>query len=379
MAKIRVKLKDVAAAAGVHASTVSRALDPKSRHLITDSLAERITRIANELQYRPNSIASSLRTQQSMTIGVLVPDITNMIFPPILRGIEDTLAEQGYVAIIANTDSDPTKESALIDIMRARGVDGLILASAQRQDAAIVQVMEDGAPVVTVNRMIDDERVSYVVNDETGGIGLAVQHVVDLGHRTIAHLAGPQRLSTGLFRYYGFCRAAKKHRLRNWRELIAFASAFNEDEGREACLDLIDRGIPFTAVITANDRLAMGAMQALASRGLRVPEDVSVTGYNDMPFTDLLTPPLTTVRIQTYEAGRRAGEIILERLGADRGTLPAVHEVLDVELVPRASTAAPPDEPRSEAFVARGGAPRPALPPVEDGNGPGRRSADLEG
>lgn len=378
MAKVRVKLKDVAAAAGVHASTVSRALDPKSRHLITDSLAERITRIANELQYRPNSIASSLRTQQSMTIGVLVPDITNMIFPPILRGIEDTLAEQGYVAIIANTDSDPAKESALIDIMRARGVDGLILASAQRQDAAIVQVMQDGAPVVTVNRMIDDERVSYVVNDETGGIALAVQHVVDLGHRTIAHLAGPQRLSTGLFRYYGFCRAAKKHRLRHWRDLIAFASAFNEDEGRDACLDLIDRGIPFTALITANDRLAIGAMRALASRGLRVPEDVSVTGYNDMPFTDLLTPPLTTVRIQTYAAGRRAGEIILERLGADRGTLPAVHEVLDVELVPRGSTVAPPATPRAEAFVARG-APRPALPPVEAGASSGARSRDVEG
>lgn len=353
MVKSRVKLKDVAAAAGVHASTVSRALDPKTRHLITDELAERITRIANELQYRPNSIASSLRTQQSMTVGVLVPDITNMIFPPILRGIEDTLAGEGYVAIIANTDSDPVKERALIDVMRARGVDALILASAQRQDAAIVEVMEDGAPVVTVNRMIDDERVSYVINDETGGIGLAVKHVVDLGHRTVAHLAGPQRLSTGLFRYYGFCRAAKSHRLRHWRDLIAFASAFNEAEGRDACLELIDRGIPFTALITANDRLAIGAIQALTSRGLKVPEDVSVTGYNDMPFTDMLMPPLTTVRIQTYEAGRRAAEIILERLGTDRGALPAVHEVLDVELVPRASTAPPPKTPRTEAFGPR--------------------------
>lgn len=360
MAKGRVKLKDVAAAAGVHASTVSRALDPKTRHLITDSLAERITRIANELQYRPNSIASSLRTQQSMTIGVLVPDITNMIFPPILRGIEDTLAQQGYVSIIANSDSDPVKESALINIMRARGVDGLILASAQRQDAAIVQVMEDGAPVVTVNRMIDDERISYVINDETGGLAQAVQHVVDLGHRTVAHLAGPQRLSTGLFRYYGFCRAAKKHRLRNWRDLIAFANAFNEEGGREACLELIDSGIPFTALITANDRLAIGAMQALASRGLRVPEDVSVTGYNDMPFADMITPPLTTVRIQTYEAGRRAAEIILERLGAERGTLPAVHEVLDVELVPRKTTGPAPASPREEAFGRRGDRPAPA-------------------
>jgi len=357
MAKGRVKLKDVAAAAGVHASTVSRALDPKTRHLITDSLAERITRIASELQYRPNSIASSLRTQQSMTIGVLVPDITNMIFPPILRGIEDTLAQQGYVPIIANTDSDPVKERTLMDIMRARGVDGLILASAQRQDAAIVQAMEDGIPVVTVNRMIDDERVSYVINNETGGLALAVDHIVELGHRTVAHLAGPQRLSTGLFRYYGFCRAAKKHRLRKWRDLIGFAGAFNEESGREGCLELLDRGIPFTALITANDRLAIGALQALSMRGIKVPEEVSVTGYNDMPFADMTTPPLTTVRIQTYEAGRRAAEIILERLGAERGTLPAVHEVLEVEMVPRQTTGPVPATINETIFGPRGDTP----------------------
>ena len=343
MSKRRTTLKDIADAIGVHASTVSRALDPRTRHLITAEIAERIVAAARELGYRPNAIASSLRTRRSMTIGVVVPDITNAVFPPILRGIEDTLTSRGYIAMIANSDSDPERESILIDTLRARGVDGLILASAQREDPAISRAVEEGIPIVTVNRKVEDPNISSVTNDEASGMALAVGHMVGLGHRAIAHIAGPQLLSTGLMRYQAFLAALRAHGIEPERDLMTFAAVFNEAEGERCCRALLDLGTAprarrFTAIVCANDRLAIGAIKALRERGLACPQDVSVSGYNDMPFVDRIDPPLTTVRIQKREAGARAAMLLLERLSnPQRG---AAHLVLPVEMVVRDSTAA---------------------------------------
>jgi LacI family transcriptional regulator len=342
MSKRRTTLKDIADAIGVHTSTVSRALDPKTRHLITATIAERIVAAARERGYRPNAIASSLRTRRSMTIGVVVPDITNAIFPPILRGIEDTLTPPGYIAMIANSDSDPARESMLIDTLRARGVDGLILASAQREDPAISRAVEEGIPVVTVNRRVDDPNVSSVINDEASGIGLAVRHLIELGHRQIAHIAGPRSLSTGMMRHEAFLAALRAGGIVPERDLIASSTAFNEDEGRRCCRSLLDLCAAagarrFTAIVCANDRLAIGALRTLREDGHACPHDISVSGYNDMDFVDRIDPPLTTVRIQKREAGARAAAILLDRL-TDPGQEPE-QVVLPVELIVRASTA----------------------------------------
>jgi len=341
MSKRRTTLKDIADTIGVHTSTVSRALDPKTRHLITASIAERIVGAARERGYRPNAIASSLRTRRSMTVGVVVPDITNAVFPPILRGIEDTLTAHGYIAMIANSDSDPERESMLIDTLRARGVDGLILASAQREDPAISRAVEEGIPVVTVNRQVDDPNVASVTNDEASGIGLAVRHMLELGHRQIAHVAGPRTLSTGLLRHEAFVAALRANGIAPDRELILSSRTFNEDEGERCCRALLDRSTSgarrFSAMVCANDRLALGAIKALRDAGHACPYDVSVSGYNDMDFVDRTEPPLTTVRIQKREAGARAAAILLERLRDPRRE--PEHVVLPVELVVRGSTA----------------------------------------
>jgi LacI family transcriptional regulator len=342
MSKRRTTLKDIADAIGVHTSTVSRALDPKTRHLITASIAERIVAAACERGYRPNAIASSLRRRRSMTVGVVVPDITNAIFPPILRGIEDTLTPQGYIAMVANSDSDPKRESMLIDTLRARGVDGLILASAQREDPAISRAVEEGIPVVTVNRRVDDPNVSSVTNDEASGIGLAVRHMIELGHRQIAHIAGPRSLSTGMMRHDAFLAAIRAGGIAPDRELIASSAAFNEDEGERCCRSLLQLNTAsgmrrFTAIVCANDRLAIGAIRALRDAGDACPREVSVSGYNDMAFVDRIDPPLTTVRIEKREAGARAASILLDRLTDPRHA--PEHVVLPVELIVRGSTA----------------------------------------
>jgi len=337
MSKRRTTLKDIAEAIGVHTSTVSRALDPKTRHLITTKIAARIVADARARGYRPNAIASSLRTRRSMTVGVVVPDITNPIFPPILRGIEDTLTPQGYIAMIANSDGDPERESVLIDALRARGVDGLILASARREDPAISRAVEEGIPIVTVNRKVDDPNVSSVTNDEAGGIALAVRHMLELGHRQIAHIAGPQSLSTGLMRHQAFLAALRAGGIEPAPGLVTFSSAYAEDEGERCGRALLRAARRFTAIVCANDRLAIGAIKALREDGRACPQDVSVTGYNDMHLVDRIDPPLTTVRIQKREAGARAAAILLDRLAE------AQHEaecaVLPVELVVRGSTA----------------------------------------
>ncbi|HEX5077945.1 MAG TPA: LacI family DNA-binding transcriptional regulator [Geminicoccaceae bacterium] len=342
MSKRRTTLKDIAEAVGVHSSTVSRALAPKTRCLITPEIAERIVAVARERGYRPNAIAASLRTRRTMTVGVVVPDITNPVFPPILRGIEDTLAAQGYIAVIVNSDGDPQRESVLIDTLRARGVDGLILASAQREDPAISRAVEERIPIVTVNRRVEDPNVSSVTNDEASGIRQAVRHMVRFGHREIAHIAGPHSLSTGLMRHKAFLASMRANGLAPDRRLVVSSTAFNESEGERCCRLLLRRSAAaaadgFTAIVCANDRLAIGAIRALRSEGHACPRDISVSGYNDMDFVDRIDPPLTTVRIQKREAGARAAAILLDRLRNPCHRPERV--ILPVELVVRGSTA----------------------------------------
>ena len=337
----RITLKDVARQAGVHVSTVSRALNPATRHLIRPEVVDDIVAVSKRLNYSPNAAALSLKTNRTRSIGVIVPDITNPVFPPIIRGIEDALAQHGYLAILANTDGGLAEEAEIADLLRARGVDGLILASVEREDAAVSRLAADGMPVVTVNRRVDDDTVSSVINDEDNGILDVLSHLAGLGHRRIANVAGPQAMSTGVERYRAFERHRAALGLDDDPALVAFATGFNEEEG-EACTEaLIARRADFTALVCANDRLAIGAIAALRRHGLNPPGDVSVTGYNDMPLVDRLSPPLTTVRIQQYEVGFEAAEMIVGLLEVNPAERRARHLVRPVELIVRGSTAPP--------------------------------------
>jgi LacI family transcriptional regulator len=344
MARAKATIHDVARAVGVHASTVSRVMNPSRRHMVTAAMARRVIDAATSLGYHPNALAHGLRMRRSSTVGVLIPDITNPIFPLILRGIEDALAPLGYTAIIANTDGDAARDALTLERMLARRVDGFILATARRQDPVVARCVAEDLPVVLIIRMTSGiAGITAVVNEDARGIALAVAHLVGLGHRRIAHLAGPQDLSTGHERLAGFIAAMTDAGLVAEPALIATALAYNALEGERAMHALLDgagftRG--FTAVVTANDLLAIGCYDALAARGLRCPADLSITGYNDVPFVDRLSPPLTTIRIQHYEMGVCAASLLLERL-----TDPASRR-LDIKLEPslviRGSTARPP-------------------------------------
>lgn len=340
MRRAKPTIHDVARAVGVHPSTVSRVMNPGTRHMVTGDMARRVTEAARALGYHRNALAHSLRTRRSSTIGVVIPDITNPVFPPILRGVEDALAIAGYTAIIANTDGVPERAAMVLEHMLARRIDGLILATARRKDPVIDRCIAEDIPLVLINRTTGkDGPVPSVVNDDAGGIGLTVAHLAGLGHRRIAHVAGPQDLSTGVERHRGFLAAMKRVGLKADAGLIVVANAYSEREGQRAMLALLDRRKRFTAVVAANDLLAIGCYDGLIARGLACPRDISVTGFNDMPFVDKLSPPLTTVRIQHYEMGVQAAKILLERInepGARR-----IDQRLEPSLVVRGSTARP--------------------------------------
>jgi LacI family transcriptional regulator len=338
MRRSAVTIKDVAHAAGVHVSTVSRALNPATRHLISDEIAARVDSVAQQLGYARNTIASSLRTRRSMTVGVLIPDITNPLFPPILRGIEDVLGVE-FTAIVTNTDNDAERAAIGARRLLARSVDGLILATARRRDPLIEELAGADVPLVLVNRTSDHGNVSAVVADDAQGIRLVVEHLVALGHRRIAHLAGPQDLSTGATRQRAFRDAVRPARTDGEEPRIAAARAYSIAEGARLAEQLLRAEPGLTAILAANDLLALGVYEAAAALGRAVPGELSVTGFNDMPFVDRLSPPLTTVRIQSYAMGAEAARLLLQRLA--RPDVPATTIQLGVQLVPRGSTAAP--------------------------------------
>jgi LacI family transcriptional regulator len=339
MARRKVNIKDVAAKANVHPSTVSRVLNPGTRSMVSSAVADRVSRIADEMGYRRSPLAAGLRTGRTHTVGVLIPDLTNPMFPPIIRGIERSLAEQGYIAILADSDNNQKNERAIVESLKSRHVDGLILATAHRRDPVVSACVEENIPLVLVNRTIDAHSVTAVINDDEYGIGLAVSHLVGLGHRSIAYIGGPQDTTTGHDRYRAFRKLMRGGQFSSHADLIQNCKAFTEAAGRQGFMSILNKGRQFTAVVAANDLLALGCFDALAESGLQCPGDVSVSGFNDMPFMDRVQPPLTSLHIPHNEIGNQAAKLLLEKIHNPDAPVRTVN--LLPELMVRASTASP--------------------------------------
>jgi LacI family transcriptional regulator len=333
-----VTLKDVARRASVHPATASRALNPETRLLVSEETAGRVLAAAAELGYRPNAVARSLRTRRSHTIGVLIPDLNNPLFPPIVRGLADRLETYGYVALIGNTDGDDARERRVFEQMRARHVDGYVLATAHLRNPLLDDAARAGVPVVLMNRIAADSNFPSVTVDNERGVELAIRHLVALGHREIAYLAGPQDVSTGLARYRGFQAAMTGAGLDVASGRVAFARAFSIEEGYRCARQLLALSDRCTAVAAGNDMLAVGCYLALDEAGLRCPADISVVGFNDMPFIDMLRPPLTTISFSHQRVGAEAAELLMERLNGKTGPVKVIY--LAPELMVRGSTAA---------------------------------------
>jgi LacI family transcriptional regulator len=339
----RVRLVDVAREAGVHPATASRALNPEARNEVSSGTVLRVRRAAERLGYLPNTFARGLRTSRSFVVALVVPDITNGLFPPIVRGAEQALSGAGFTLVLTDTNNVSKVEASQVASLRAHGVDGFIVATATWNDAMLDGLAEDGIPTVLVNRRCASADLPFVGGDDQMGVRQCVDHLADLGHREIVHLAGPADTSTGRERAHAF-RAAMRDRGLPVASAVLTCSGFTEQGGTEGAERLLRRQRSFTAVVAANDLLALGAMKALTAAGLVCPRDYSVTGFNDLPFMDKLTPPLTTVRVPLAEMGTHAAHLLLEWITTARPT--ALQTMLPVELIVRGTTARPARRPR---------------------------------
>ena len=352
MAERQSTLRDVAAAAGVHPATASRALNPGTKLLVSEETARRVSEAAERLGYRPIPVARSLRTRRSHTIGVLIPDLNNPLFPPIVRGLEDQLAEHGYVVLLGNTDADLGREHLVFDQMRARHVDGFVLATATRNSPILAEAAEAELPVVLMNRTAQDYPFSSVSVDNEQGLRAAVAHLVSLGHTRIGHIAGPQDVSTGAARLRGFREGMASHGLPLAEDQVVYSSGYSIEEGARRGRELLSARGDLTAIVAANDMLAVGCYGALDELGLGCPQDVSVMGFNDMPFMDRLHPPLSSIRFQHYQLGTEAARLLIERI--ETGDGPVKILFLAPELVARGSTAPLAGAPSAAVPLRRG-------------------------
>ncbi|MEV4178599.1 LacI family DNA-binding transcriptional regulator [Nonomuraea sp. NPDC049709] len=330
-------LRDVAEAAGVHTATASRALNPKTRQQISAETARRVMRAAQALGYHPNSVARSLKTSRSSTVGLVIPDLTNPLFPPIVRGVESVLESDGYNVWIVNTDNDEERERATIESLRSRQVEGLIIATARLDHPLLRQLHEQGVTMVLINRQVEHLPLPAVTGDDATGVAAAVRHLAGLGHTRIAHLSGPLTTSTGRVRSQSFRHAVRDLGLAG--DLVVECARWNEEDGAAAMRELLARAGDVTAVVAGNDLIALGCYDVFAERGLSCPGDVSVIGFNDMPFLDKLRPPLTTVAVPHHELGAEAARMLLDCI--DEPDRPARSLLLPVSLVVRGSTAPP--------------------------------------
>jgi len=333
------RLADVAALAGVHPATASRALNDGTRSKISAVTVEKVRRAAAQLNYSPNPAAQSLATNRTSTIGVVIGDFTVPLFPPLLRGIDSVTSTAGYTALVVSTDNSWEREKAQISALQARRVDGLLVATATIEGVGPA-FYSAVAPTVFVVRAPADPTAASVLSDDSVGVHALIEHLVDQGHRRIAHIGGPPNISTTVTRLRAYREALFEHGITPDPKLVVAVDRISADAGTEAFGRLLDSGAEFTAALAFNDSVAFGCYRALRQRGLSCPGDVSIVGYSDTNSSDLVAPPLTTVSVDHQAMGAEAALMLLGMLN-DPGARPARSVRLPVKLKIRESTAPP--------------------------------------
>ena len=332
-------LKDVAALASVSSPIVSRVLtgDPNVR--VSPETRDRIVVAARTLNYRPNALARSLKVRRTFTLALFIPDVGNPVFPEIVHGVEEEASERGYSVSIRHLDARSIRKKLYLTLLQESRVDGLILATARTEDSIVDELVQLNCPFVLLNRRASTTN-NHVTVDDTLGSKLAVDHLVDLGHRRIGHLSGPLVYDTALRRLQGYRQSLAQHGLPHDASLVEETVSGSYEDGKMALARLLQRVSCPTAIFAYNFMVATGAMAFLREHGLNVPGDVSIIGLHDAPLAELLAPPLTVVRMPLLEMGRTAARALIDFLSDDVPIIPRTLPPLG--LVVRESTAPPP-------------------------------------
>jgi len=307
-----VTLEDIARALNVSKMTVSRAINNHPE--ISSETRARILATAQKMNYRPNQFARALMTKQSYLIGIVVPDLMHSYFAEICRGVEAHARPVGYQNLICSTDEEPRKEMDEIEALLSR-TDGLIVASAlSARDAKFYKrLISEGAKIVLIDRLLDGLRCSAVTTDDVQVGMLATEHLIQLGHRKIGHLRGPD-VSTALKRLQGYREAMSKARLK----ALVHDCGFTESDGYTAMQKWIAGGDLPSAIFAANDPAAIGAIAAANEAGVKVPDDLAFVGAGSIHYGDMLRVPLTTVSWSKAAMGQAAASLLLELIEAKK-------------------------------------------------------------
>ncbi len=328
-------IEDVAEKAGVSKSTVSHVIN-ETRY-VSPELTEKVQMAMEELNYHsPNAIARGLKTQKTFTIGLIVSDITNMFSPYLARGLEGVASEKGYNVIVSNTDELLEKEQKLVDGLIEQRVDGVVLAPTGKDDDKINLLREQNIPFVFLDRQVSSIEADFVTSNNEEGAYKATQHLLENGHERIGAILGPECITTSRNRLEGYKRALKEYNLDLDPDLLVRGD-YKLDGGQEGAEKLLNLEYPPTALFSTNLMSNLGALKAIKNVGLSCPDDISLVGFDDVPWIDTLSPPLTVVSQRPYEMGYKAGELLFERLDENRDDEYYLTEKLETELVARDS------------------------------------------
>lgn len=304
-------IRDVAKRAGVTPSTVSRVINDSG--YVSQKTRERVEAAIKELGYVPNMLGPSLRFQQTMTLAVVVTDITNPFWTTVTRGVEDVAQENGYSTILCNTDESEAKQDQYLYMLLRRRIDGILLVPACSDPTSIELIKKQGIPVVMIDRQVPNVDVDVVRADSEEGAYQLTQHLLSLGHCHIAMLAGPENVSTSIDRINGYQRALVDAGIKAQDDLI-FWGEFTQEAGYRNAQVVIDMDPSPTAIFAANNFIAIGAMQALKEKGLRIPEDIALVSIDDIPPAYTMEPFLTVATQPAKEIGQQATQLLLERI-----------------------------------------------------------------
>jgi DNA-binding LacI/PurR family transcriptional regulator len=306
-------IKEVAKHAGVSPATVSRVLNEADN--VSPATRLKVEKAIKLLNFKPSRVAQRLRTKDGhrKMIGLVVPDIQNPFYVEVVRGVEDKAYSKNYALLICNFAQDEIKAKLYLDIMKSESVDGLIVAPVHEGDKDVQNLVMSGLPLVCVDRGLSDLDVDVVVVDNEQGAYEAVNYLAKLGHSRIAYIGGLPTIPTSRQRKNGYTRALIDNNLPMDESLIKFGDSKLES-GKALTKILLEIKNPPTAIFTGNNLITLGALESIHAKGLQIPKDISILGFDDMPWSSSLNPPLTAVSQPGYEIGKRAADMLFQRI-----------------------------------------------------------------
>lgn len=332
---MNLTIKDIANLSGVSKSTVSRVIN--NRKYVSKKNRERVSNIINETGYIPNNIARSLVTNKTYTIGLIIPDITNPFYSETAKIIEDTIRELGYSLIICNTDNRSDLQNDYINILKQRKIDGIIFGSVRINDTNVTNLSVQELPYITYHRKLKNENTNYIISDDIAGIKIAVKYLVDLGHKNIAYISGPTSFSTGINRLNGFIEARNIFNLNNSNDLIK-KGGYSEYQSWQATKAIINLAPRPSAIIAANDLMAISALDCILHHGLSVPKDVSLIGYDNINLASHARIQLTTISIDKKNMAKKTANLLIKEIINKKNSSKLIQIKLKPRLIVRKTT-----------------------------------------